>query len=494
MAARPPGFLRQSTHYLTATGVSTALVFLSLPIYTRYLSPADFGIVALFLMFGGVASKFISIGLRTATFRYFFQYQDDRPTFQALNFSNLAFNVVLFVLFGVPIYGLGEWIGRVLFDSQLTADLIVLSYVSGGLEYFFSYLSSLLMAEKRSQAFSMLTIVRSVGNFLLTTFFIFAYAMTYMARIYGVIYTQIAIVLYLLWATRHLLQWRFSRPLLMKSLKFSYPKLPINVVGMLYSSLDKLLLTNLRGMTEVGYYDFGGKFASVVNMAMEAVANAWGPFFLEQARLDTDAARQAIVTRFYEVTFALLWFSLGVMYFSEEAIRLLATPEFYPSIYVAPVYTYCYLTGILAYLGANQLMQSERMMAFLVPTLVSMALSISLNLVLIPSFGAIGAAIATAAAAGGANVIMLYVGMRAYPVPLRRRRLAALFGLHMVFTGGIYPLFWASWPLVVEIGIKLVLLAVFLGIGIRCQWISPAKLWALVGERWRSPLRTSAGS
>ena len=85
------GFLTDSSFYLMATVLSAAIFFLTLPIYTRYLSLADFGIVALFGMFGMVVSGLLSIGIQSATYRYYFKLKDDTDSFKVLNSTNLVF-------------------------------------------------------------------------------------------------------------------------------------------------------------------------------------------------------------------------------------------------------------------------------------------------------------------------------------------------------------------------------------------------------------------
>ena len=93
-------FLADSSIYLSATVLSAAISFITLPIYTRYLSLADFGIVALFGMFGMMVSGLLSIGIQSATYRYYFKYKEDTDSFKVLNSTNLVFLFFVFLLSG----------------------------------------------------------------------------------------------------------------------------------------------------------------------------------------------------------------------------------------------------------------------------------------------------------------------------------------------------------------------------------------------------------
>ena len=60
---RKRGFTENISIYMFSTIISFAVPILALPIYTRFLSPADFGVVILFTMFGNLLTGFISISL-----------------------------------------------------------------------------------------------------------------------------------------------------------------------------------------------------------------------------------------------------------------------------------------------------------------------------------------------------------------------------------------------------------------------------------------------
>ena len=88
-------FLKNSSIYLISTIVTALTAFITLPIYTRYLSPSDFGILALFGIFGMVTSRLLSFGITAATYRYYFDYKDDLFNFKVLNSTNLIFILFL---------------------------------------------------------------------------------------------------------------------------------------------------------------------------------------------------------------------------------------------------------------------------------------------------------------------------------------------------------------------------------------------------------------
>ena len=469
-------FLKDSTTYVSATVLCAAISFFTLPIYTRYLSPADYGVVALFTMFGSVLAGLLSLGLITASYRYYFQFKEDSEGFKILNTTNLLFNLCVYLFSGFFIFHSANWFSSSLFDGQISGKLLRLSFVIGCLEYFFYYMTLLLTAQARSITFSIIMVSRILLNTMFSFYFIFVYSYTYLARIYAIVFTQVIMVICLLILTRHLLGIRFSLSSLNKSIRFSYPNVPGSIISLVYSSFDKTMLTKYKGLTSLGYYDFGAKFANLMKMVMDSVGRTWGPFFMQKAHENTEKAKREIVNRFFELAFIYMLGGLVIICFSEEMIKLLTTKEYYPAMYVTPFYVYFYLFGIGGQLSVNQVMFGEKMLFLLPSSIVSIILNVSLNILLIPKFGAVGAAIATAIAALGASVLLLYFGLRAYPLPLGKRKFAGMYLLLMAFTVPIYPIMAVEMNFIVKIVFKIVILLGFVRIGIGLNYISQERI------------------
>ena len=299
------GFLGNSSIYMFSSVFSFAVSIMILPIYTRYLSPSDFGIVVLFVMFGNLLTGFLSISLHFATYRYYFKYKDDIEKFKILNSTNMVFLLLIFLLSGGIIYFSSEWFSSILFNSLLTKRLIQLSFLSGCLEYLFLYMTTLLTAEIRSIPFTVITISRVILNTTLSFYFIFQYSLTYLARINAILITQGVIVLCLIMLTKNTFSSRISLDSLKKSLKLSFPIIPHQLIGMIQGSFDKTMLNKFTGSASVGFYSFGERFSLVLKATMDSVGKVWNPFFMDKAHENTKESKDGIVKRFYELSFFL---------------------------------------------------------------------------------------------------------------------------------------------------------------------------------------------
>ena len=179
------------------------------------------GLLLFFLMYGNVLAGLLSFGLSNASYRFYFQMADNLDEFRNLHSTNLFFILCVFLISGLFVFATSGWISLILFDNKISGTLLSISFISGCLENFISYLILLLTAQNRSTAFFGIAVSRITINTLLSLFFIFGFSLTYMARIYATLITQIFIITCLLILTRKLIVFRMSFPSLKKNQLFS---------------------------------------------------------------------------------------------------------------------------------------------------------------------------------------------------------------------------------------------------------------------------------
>ena len=141
------GSINDASKYVIASSIAFAISIFALPIYTRLLTPTDFGISLIFVILGKIVVGFVTFNLHFSTYRYYFELKDKWQEFRTLNSTNLMFLVVVFLLtlllifFSFPLYK------SFMFESKFNRDLVMLSVISGFLDYFILYFTTLLTAE-----------------------------------------------------------------------------------------------------------------------------------------------------------------------------------------------------------------------------------------------------------------------------------------------------------------------------------------------------------
>tara|TARA_Y100000590_G_C15734977_1_gene1018255 strand:+ start:188 stop:1645 length:1458 start_codon:yes stop_codon:yes gene_type:complete len=409
------------------------LGFITLPFYTRFLTPGDYGILAIFLVYGTTVCTFFSFGLSNATSRYFFKYGNS-DYFKKLNFTN--FIIIIFSLLLTAFIGsnLSKLISKILFVNRVEAEILNLSLIFGSLGILQSFLSGLLIAQQRSSIYSKIVIFGAIVEVSLSIIMILSFDLTYFARIYSLIIMQVMMLVLLIILQRNYFKTNFSIKSLKESLKFSLPSLPKEIIGLVEESLNKIMLANLQTISSLGYYQVGINLSKHNSKLIKTVSRAWGPVFYNYAEGSGQNKKQKIVGKYYEVIFLYALTTSFFIAFSEELIKILTTVDFYPAMYIVPLAVLnIFFIQSLTTISKAQIGFSEKMVYLLPGAIIALIVHFSLNLFFIPIYGPIGAVLSGIIAAIISNLITFYYGQKLYPLKIYYKSLISIVTIIISF-------------------------------------------------------------
>ena len=124
-------YLEGASLYVLSSIISFGIMIVTLPIYTRLLTPEEFGITIVFVIFGKAMCGFFHFSLHDATYRYYFDYKNKFVEFKILNSTNLFFLFFSFLISYLLISFTSDLFYEKIFDGQLNKELISLSLISG---------------------------------------------------------------------------------------------------------------------------------------------------------------------------------------------------------------------------------------------------------------------------------------------------------------------------------------------------------------------------
>ena len=123
--------------------------------------------------------------------------------------------------------------------------------------------------------------------------------------------------------------------------------------------------------------------------------------------------------------------------------------------------------------GPNKLFKK---MIYLLPTsIVSVIVNVILNLLLIPFYGILGAAISTAISSLVINIIQLYFGMKLFPLKLGNK-IFVLYLIVILFTGIAYSIMLAKIAFLFKFCLKVLAILIFLIIGFKLNFVNISDL------------------
>ena len=469
---------KDASFYLITSITSFGISFLALPLYTRLLNPKEFGAVILFMMIGKMIFGFMNLSLHAANYKFFFDQKVEtiNSEYRSLYSTNFFFLLLFFLVVTAIIYSVKNSFFLNLEIEYLTKQNLILATTYGFLDYIFLFKTTQLTAEKKAKFFSFIVIFNSLLNFGLSIYLINKLSNPLDGRIYGIIASQCVSLLILLFYLKDLFTVKLSIHKLVKSIKFSSPYYPQMILGLSQSYLDKTLLSQLRGASSVGFYSLGVNFTIILKTIMDSVEKAWNPIFFEKAHENSFKSKNTIVDSFNFLAFSYMFIGLFIIYFSEEAIKILTTKEYYSAIEIVPIYMFFYFFAIYGYLSNAQLTITEKVKYILPGSISSAITNIFLNIILIPEFGTLGAALASCFSALISESFLFYYGNKFFRLPIKLNKILGLYFILFFYTGIYYYVISIEIQFLLKIILKLFLLGSFLFFGVKLDFISLGKL------------------
>jgi len=415
--------------------VSRILAVLLLPLYTRYLSPSDYGKVETLIALTTVIGIVLRMGISSAFFRFYFDSPEPAARRLVLR-TSFWFTMGMATLGLLLGLALSSEISLRLFGSSDDQELVMAAFVGlwAGMNY--EQLTSLFRVEERSVAFvsaSLTNILVTVGATLLL---VVALDKGPIGVIVGNFTGTLLVYVILVGYRREQLGLQFDRRLLREMNRFGIPLVPTALFLWITNFSDRLFLVHLADVHEVGLYSVGVRIASALVLLLTAFRLAWPAFAYS---IDDDAAARR--TYAYVLTYLVVvttWVATSLALLSPWIVRWITSkPDYEPaSRVVGPLAfsTVAFAGYLVVAIGVGR---SRRTQFNWVVTGAAAVVNVALNLALIPPYGMMGAAIATIAAYTTMFLGMAWWSQRIYPVAYQWRRVAtaAAAGVALVVVG-----------------------------------------------------------
>ena len=452
--------LKQLAGETAIYGLSTILAriinFLLVPLYTRVLLEADYGVVTEFMAYIAILQVVLVLGLETGCFRYASREGADAGAV----FSN-AF-IAVFVLCAAFFAGTSLFSERIasLLGYEGFANVII--YV--GAILFMDCTTAIIFAKLRHghkavsfAAIKTLKILTEVGvNLLLYLVMPARFAadpdhwllnfvsatpdFTY--AIFAIFVSCIVCVLLLIPQFAKL-RWNVDRRLLGQLLAYSLPLMVAGLPGVLNDFLDRVLMRFLNAdpalwRADLGVYQAGVKIAVIMQLFIQMFRYAAEPFFFQRARDKGSRELYAKVMNWF-VAFCMFGF-LGITLYMDQ-IGLILGRNFRAGLTIAPIMLMAYIAlGMLFNVNMWYKLSGKTGYAVWI-TLVGLAVTVVINAVWMPRCSYHAAAWAHLLSYSVMLVVSVLLGNKYYRIPYSWMKIALMiaFGLGFYALGSILP-------------------------------------------------------
>lgn len=401
--------LRHTLNHLGVVAASKVMPLAALLIYSRFLEPAEYGVVSLFVSYVWVFGIVLTLNMHTAIGRFIY----DKTVNVGELIGTTLLPVGLLLLAGL-LFVLANKDSMAAFLNLPSALMPLLFAVAAG-QIAESLLVQVLTAREHSGRLLAIMALRSFSALAITiTLFYVIRTDRYFAVLYAEAIVSVLLALYLLLSLRQDRPWSFSKKTLRAFVNYSVPLIPYMLSLTMLSQLDRIMIDRMFGKEATGLYSVGYNLGMLLVLIAGALLNALNPRFFsamdetrhDNVRLDASAVFAAC---------AFCAFSLALF---GPAVATLLIPEKYSSGFaLIPLVALAGLVSVVFQVWGRVISYAKKTYILSLVAVAATIIKISMNVVLLPKFGFWGAALTTVVAYGfmAAAVVTIINRDRALP-------------------------------------------------------------------------------
>lgn len=388
-------FLKSVSLYLVSIILNKSVPLILLPILAAYISIEEYGTLSYYQVLISFVSPIIGLNMSTVLSKYFFKKNEKEFSLLLINViyvSLLAFITLISFISIMDVFF--NIFNEMIIPVQWIYFLPILAFVISINEYN----TTLLRFEKKPVKYAFYEISRGGLDFVVTILLVVVYLFGWEGRLYGVLLS--AIIICVISIFRIVKKYKITiskinKKLIKDILLIALPLIPHAYGSVIISLFDRLLIEQYLGVKSLGLYTVSYQVASLILFITVAINRLWSPWIYEKLSIYEEKGKNTIV-KFSYVVITLLIFMVFLIYLGAKYVL----PYLFPGEYLTSnnlivvislsfvfYAMYTMIFPLLIHFGKSKFLGISSGLGAIV--------NVCLNIILIPKYGIMGAAIST---------------------------------------------------------------------------------------------------
>lgn len=384
-------FIRKFIGFSIGPFLGAFISFITIPITTYFINPDEYGKASMFLLLQMVLGSILFLGIDQAYTREYHTLRDKKKLFQNALLIPLIFALAIFVCTVI----FSKEISLLLFNNEnyrsvsIFTGVMILFMV---LERFL--LLSIRMAEKALE-YSIFNIIIKLCSLIITIIFLLFVRRDFLAVVYSTIISQIVGDIYLIFRYRNLLYLKkhlFSKELINKMLVFGLPIFVAVSISSLLNTFDRVSLRIWSNYYQIGIFTATLKIASVLAIIQTSFTTFWTPTAYRWYSEEKNIKYFKLVSDGILLVMTIIFF--GIIFLKKLIVMLLSS-RYIDAQYIVGFLALQPIMYTVSETTSLGIVFSRKSYLSIWVGLSALVTNIGVNLLLVSSLGALGAAIAT---------------------------------------------------------------------------------------------------
>ncbi len=420
--------IKHAPKYLTGSVISAGVTLLMTKYYTWTFTPAEFGILALYLVMFQYVTSLVSLNLDSGSTRFYFDYRETkRDEYLSTMFWFItAIAVVVLILGLIFVTPISSWIAP---NSEI---IYIVTLVTGIGAVYVSFLTRVLYNEHKSTSVLKHTVFQTFINHASSVLFISVFHMGIFGRMDG---QGLGYILNIITLTKELskedlfkIKMTFNKAMAKETFILTLPIMISMLLGVAFIYVDRFFLKYYIGDSAVGIYTLGYLLGQGLSMVYEAISQAILPKVFNDMNSNYEKARDELEHFSYRYYIGLVVITFLISICSPIVVSTISNENYSVAATVMPFVMAGFMMG--GFYKIPSLVLGYHKIVWFYPFLAvfSFGTNALLNWWLIPIYGITGSAFAS------------FVGVFLYSMVLQYRATKYLSKKNNIFTLILYIL------------------------------------------------------
>jgi O-antigen/teichoic acid export membrane protein len=331
--------------------------FFLIPVYTRYLSPADYGIVELNSTLAAFAVPLMKFGLPGSVTRLYYDYKDQENGLKnlittvngLLNGLALASGVIILIF----LYLFGES----LLQGLEFFPFVVMAIITAGLGANSQLQQKIIQNREQSKYAMYLKLAFTFFSIALAFIFIVFFKMGAL----GFVLVSFLTALFFFFQARYYLKpdldGRFDRVIAKESLKYGLGIMPNHLTTSASPFINSTVILKLGGMASLGLFSVGLRFFFPLEVVYNAINTAFVPIYNEKRKEGKNEELQVLVRQILGICLVVY---AGYQVLGPYILGLLVPQNYLSSIKLMPILGIAFLGKSIYNISMTEVFYSKK--------------------------------------------------------------------------------------------------------------------------------------
>jgi O-antigen/teichoic acid export membrane protein len=268
-------FVKQTLHYLSGNVLAKGVQFIALVVFTRILSPSDYGVYSVFIAYASIFTLLLTLNSHTAVSRYSYEGRSDVDEFIGATFiSTIVLVISLSCVLWVNIEFISDY-------THLPVNYLILFLPLAIIDFIASLYMQAYQPIRKTKEIAILLIGKALLSFACSVAFAAVHDNNLSAIVFGYVIGNGLALAFAGWRARPSLKFSISFEHLRYIYSYTTPLIVYSLTTIILTQSDKIFIAKISGTGDAGLYSLASNIGMIIVVIYGSILSAWTPNYYE---------------------------------------------------------------------------------------------------------------------------------------------------------------------------------------------------------------------